>query len=423
MDDWEGARAPSRRRKLALVGGVILVLALGVWVITSSTRDPPASLTVDPAGLTGVPAGQPTPGPTVGLGQTAGTRLAGEWSTSESIPDGAGVPAGQSVWTGRELLVGFSPRVAAYSPDRRPGQRWRVLPPHPAQPLRVRGVTQARGAEVFVFGVQSCAGCPWDGQLWTVEPNTGEWTRLADAPTRDGIQRESVVMLGNQVAVIRDLGSGGLQVIAFDPLVQQWRDLSAPSDGRFDWQVVSAGTRMVLAGERTLDNGILTTQVLVYDLTREEWESVAQPMPMRAPQRAAAVWAGDRVIYFGGSTRDSVQGVELDLRLLRWTVLPQAPALDASRPISGPDRGALSGLAGVWDGDRAVFLGGLNNPIQVAWSPTTSQWQLRRPPPSRVNGMAWWTGGQILLWGGVDRDGPAADLLSWPAGAGNLSGG
>ena len=107
------------------------------------------------------------------------------------------------------------------------------------------------------------------------------------------------------------------------------------------------------------------------------------------------------------------RGSALDPDAGAWRRLPPLPEEFVAMPDLTQVR-MLDGLVGTWDGERAVFVGGITAPLFAAWVPG-SGWAMRLPTSPRAGGRLWWTGEQLLLWGGVDRGGPAQDLQLWPS--------
>ncbi|HUG84190.1 MAG TPA: hypothetical protein VMM13_06475 [Euzebya sp.] len=416
MDD----RPVPRPRAPMLRGvGVALVVVVLVGVLVRSPATVPLNPTVGPLPtgpfLTG-PAADPSPAdPTEEATRESLTgQRGGLWTTIGTRAPIDLLRLGPGVWSGRELLVGFTPAVAAYTPDRRSSEAWRSLPPHPAGALQVRGAMQLPGGPVVVYGQKTCAGCLWEAALFALDPDTGAWERLADAPGEVSQDREVALGVGGQVVVVRHRGAEGIQVLAYDPDADSWRDLQAPDLGPLRWQAVAAGDQVVVVGVIVAADGTAIPLAMAHDPGTGAWRDVAAGMPLPNPHETTAVWTGQEVLLFGGSVRDGApRGAALSLADDTWTTLPDLPLGDQLLPTLGGE-GPLTGLLGVWDGEGALFVGGLIVPLFLAWTPDLATWEVRRATTSRAGGTAVWTGRQLLLWGGTDRRGPVVDLQAWP---------
>src|SRR5581483_11182142 len=77
---------------------------------------------------------------------------------------------------------------------------------------------------------------------------------------------------------------------------------------------------------------------------------------------------------------------------------------------------ARSGHTAIWDGQQLVVWGGnvgSSSPIYVntgaMYDPVADQWATISPisaPDARAGHTAVWTGGAMIVWGGVNSDGP-----------------
>lgn len=437
-DGFEDAPGGGSARGVLLV--LAAVVAVGLFVRSPLTR--PA----DP------PSVAPTPAQVVDPVTEEGRRLprlpgrGGGWNTVGLRPPIRLFSPSPSVWTGHELVVGFTPDVAAFGPDRPLRQAWRSLPPHPGGALEVRGAVQAPGGPLYVYGSKECAGCGWQPTLYTLDlaahdlgldgPTTtegagpGVWRRHADAPGPVARRRAQVHLVGGRPVVVRDHGDRGLQALMYLPDSGVWRDLSIPLAGSVRWKAVPAGDQLVLTGIDRAADGSESRFALAYDAstaaangadsnvadaTAAVWRDISAGMPLRDPHNAAAAWTGHEVVFFGASSRGGFpRGASVSMADDTWRELGPLPVFDPLLPRLDT-QGPLTGLAAVWDGNRVNFVGGLSDTLFVAWSPERQDWEVRWPARPRAGGNASWTGRQILLWGGVDRNGPVLDLQFWPA--------
>jgi hypothetical protein len=124
------------------------------------------------------------------------------------------------------------------------------------------------------------------------------------------------------------------------------------------------------------------------------------PGPPEANGGMAYLWAGDRLLAFGGvasgSDQPSAEAYALGPAGDSWSHLPVAP-------LSG------SNAAAYWTGREAIFFGvGADRWSGEAFDPVTSTWRVMADPPiaRRDAAMTVWTGSELIVWGGGSRTGP-----------------
>jgi hypothetical protein len=155
-----------------------------------------------------------------------------------------------------------------------------------------------------------------------------------------------------------------------------------------------------------------------YDLARARWRSLP-PAPLAPRSGTSLVWAGDRTIVWGGTTRADplaksdigalADGAAYLLEQGRWRRLPAAPLAGRANHVSvwtGVRLLVWGGDEARWDADRRprVFMdGALYSPEEDAWIPIA-------PCPLSVRfwPTALWTGDRLLVFGGVRRPAAAA---------------
>ncbi len=134
----------------------------------------------------------------------------------------------------------------------------------------------------------------------------------------------------------------------------------------------------------------------------EGWTEL--PLPPEVRDGAAIVWTGEVLVYWGGWPRGAdvaqarADGFAFDPETRGWTALPPAPV---------PGGGAEA----VWTGSEVLLWrvqvpgGGL---ASLAFDPETGAWRRLEDPILRPSwGGAWaWTGKELVVLGGGDRDDP-----------------
>ena len=139
----------------------------------------------------------------------------------------------------------------------------------------------------------------------------------------------------------------------------------------------------------------------------EGWTDL--PLPPLVAYGAATVWAGDRLIVWGGiepraEAPNEVlgDGWAFDPGSSRWTSI-------ATGPIERSDARA------VWTGEKVLIWGGAEGggPLMdgAAYDPSTDTWTAIAAAPiaPRRPAVVEWTGTELFVWGGGDADAPYLD--------------
>jgi N-acetylneuraminic acid mutarotase len=147
----------------------------------------------------------------------------------------------------------------------------------------------------------------------------------------------------------------------------------------------------------------------VYDANGDFWALIS---PLDAPVGRlghTAVWAGDRMIIWGGVGKDghlSDGGTYTPAKLL-WE-----PVLDLKKQFFTARRDHVA----VWTGIEMLVWGGRNEFDQMndgaAYDPSTDKWRQlngRHGLGNRSGHTAVWTGSNMLVWGGMGIDGKFGD--------------
>lgn len=135
----------------------------------------------------------------------------------------------------------------------------------------------------------------------------------------------------------------------------------------------------------------------------EGWSELPPPPEIR--DGAAIVWAGDRLIVWGGwphgtdssEVSPSSDGFAFDPWSQTWSMIPDAPA----RAGFGDD-GEV-----VWTGSEALFFGVRRegDDVTLVFDPADSTWRELPGSPHQPGwgGVTLWTGSEVISWGGGDQ--------------------
>lgn len=150
----------------------------------------------------------------------------------------------------------------------------------------------------------------------TLDLASGTWRRLPDSPTMgDPIWFWSAGWVVNpEIGHVGDNGSvegkgppyGGM----FDPSTGRWSELPPPPKRLVPYGGPNVG------GNRY----VVTEQGAILDVVSRNWEALPAP-PVAADERAVAVWAGDRLIVWGGYRWNSSQD-QAEMVNAGWSWIP-----------------------------------------------------------------------------------------------------
>lgn len=316
------------------------------------------------------------------------------------------------VWTGTEFVVwgGFSGNKvdggtfadgAAYDPA---AGTWRTLAPSPLGP-RARHAAVWTGTEMVVWGGAAekfGVGGLLDGAAY--DPASDRWRPIAPAP--EGFDRSHArAVMFDGLAVFAG-GSDPRQpasssVLAYDPAADTWTEHTAPFPV-FAMAVVEDD--LVLAGTDVYDNGI---EFATFD-PRSGSHDALPPFPAEG----TADWVGltstgSHLVASVAFLDDSTVAV-LDRTLGEWTA---ESTVDAGRftpgvGVSMPFAPGLNAWTGRW------FLAWSPAGLQAVAPGTSETARPSEDTPCNSNGVAVWTGGAVLQWGGdaCRADAPAPQV-------------
>jgi putative metal-binding protein/HYR domain-containing protein len=338
--------------------------------------------------------------PPAGQDLAAGLALPGSCVEDDTwMNDGLDDPPTQSyghvaLWTGDEMLIwggGFHNSAARYDPLT---DSWSRLSTKNAPPAGWFPPAVWTGSEMIVWGGSgSLEGGRYD-------PLSDTWRPIssAGAPTSSG--GHTLIWTGATVIVW-----GGGQSTAggrYDPATDTWSPLStfgAP-DPRTDFSAVWSGKEMIVWGGYDGAAHAYLGSGARYDPILDAWRSMSAPGSPSPRALHTAVWAGDRMIVWGGSDGSPAgplaTGARYDPQSDAWT-----PVSASNAPAGRYDHTAT------WTGNEMLVWGGLGigslqsgaryDPGRDLWSPMT----VTNAPAARFDHTAVWTGRLLLVWGGV----------------------
>ncbi len=343
---------------------------------------------------------------------SAASSTTGSWQRLPAAPV-APREALVSAWTGKEMLLvgrvttqtasGVTRRIlaAAYNPAT---TRWRRLPsPAPTGSfLDVGGAWT--GKELLVWG---------QGVRAALDPATGRWRQLPGSrllAIHDGfglVAWTGKELIGWGGGCCGDAFDDG---VAYDPRTNRWRALprSPLAGSQHPLGAWTGKELIVLVGDTDPDGKrwpARLARAAAYDPATNAWRRI--PRLPDARGGASVVWDGHELLVVGGAVpgpdgkppRLVREGYAFDPSTSRWRALP---------PM---ETGRVDGVA-AWTGKQLLVWGGRSSspgaprvtvpPHGLAYDPATNRWSSLPPAPllGRLEPTSVWTGHQLLLWGG-----------------------
>ena len=245
----------------------------------------------------------------------------------------------------------------------------------------------------------------------------GAWTPLRTAPSiLEGRVDHTAVWTGQEMILwggTQNMRSPFSDGARYNPNAATWRPTSriaAPIE-RDDHVAVWTGAEMIVWGGNSyresldkLDSGGR------YDPEKDRWRATPS-LGLSARDDPRAVWTGIEMIVWGGRDEDGHSDTGARYNPTTNTVRPVGRA---GAPQPREDHTI------VWTGTEMIVWGGWNGDDRARnyalngarYNPTTDTW---RPltgvgaPESREDHTAMWSGTEMLVWGGVRREGSPAE--------------
>ncbi len=315
------------------------------------------------------------------------------WTGSEMVVWGGSSRDGVLASGGRydPLLDSWTPTTFTAAPDR-----------------RERHTAEWTGGEMIVWGGTGTSGPLNDGGRY--DPATDVWTAttMTGAPT--GRESHTSVWTGTEMIVwggwedhcVNPVTDGA----SYNPDANAWTALPSPpatAPPRAEHAAVWTGSEMVIWGGTDASGGTncsgeSVADYLLYEPLTAQW--TRRTLDIAPRTRHTLTWSGSDVIAWGGAEFDGTTYADLA------TGMVVEPVTGNSQPIHlSIDPSARSLHTAVWTGDRMVVWGGTTDgastggrydPTGGAWTPTPSN----GAPQGRPRGTAVWTGDTMIVWGG-----------------------
>ncbi len=270
------------------------------------------------------------------------------------------------------------------------------------------------GTEMLIWG--GAPGDPAIVQGWRYRPATDTWTAMSSLGAPASRTLHTVVWTGSEMIVWGGWTSSSAtnSGARYNPLLDSWSSTSTgpnvPS-ARTAHTAVWTGNRMVVWGGGT--GAVQQNTGARYDPSSDTWTptSTGGSVPLRRAAHSA-VWTGNEMIVWGGYYYDANAGMNLDLA----TGARYSPASDTWTALSTAGAPVKrSGHTAVWTGSEMIVWGGSPNSSALGYdtgarySVASDTWRATTTtaaPAARSRHVAFWTGSEMLVWGGMT---PSAD--------------
>jgi N-acetylneuraminic acid mutarotase len=273
---------------------------------------------------------------------------------------------------------------------------------------RLMPVSVWTGKEMIVWGGRDLASTTWYGNGARYDPQTDTCTAMNNTNAPSVRQSASAVWTGSEMIVWG--GHGPNQVNTggrYDPVADTWvatDTITAPS-ARTWHRAVWTGSRMVVWGGNSFPNQVDTGGI--YDPVADTWVSTSTTSAPAAREEHTAIWTGSRVIVWGGYGSSSYlnTGGIFDPAANTWSALTTVGAPSVRGEHSAVWTGRSMIVWGGRDASNTLNTGGEYDPINGNWTATPIQ---GAPSARRAwEGMAVFTGKDVIIWGGSGTTGPS----------------
>lgn len=372
-------RRIARRCRVGTGVALVAVVALGGAAIWNSSAVPDRPTADDPS-----PTPSPDGVPSTTIGSPVSVTVPPSVDGWQAIPPNPRGPVtgAQVVWTGTEVIA-----VGGVLPDGTPvgvdaydafAGTWRTVS---AEPPVMWPIAVWTGNTLLAIGWSDIA-------LNTVARQMdadGQWGTPIEAPVGFKIIESTPhVWTGTEELLWPDGGP-----IAFDPTMQQWRQLApAPIERRFDSASVWTGSEWLVWGGTSAEGDRALGDGAAYDPATDTWR-VLSASPL-SPRLVGGVWTGSELLITAGRN-SNINGM-----MAYGDGAAYDPATDTWRSLA--DGPAHPGFEMAWDGQSLyLFAKGGVTRYDVA----TDTWveEFAAVPFCHDATSPVWTGSRLILLG------------------------
>lgn len=257
------------------------------------------------------------------------------------------------------------------------------------------------GRNMIVFGGQDGGTFFRDGGSYN--PVTDTWTAISTTGAPSARANHTAVWTGTEMIIwgghdsaFNPLKDGA----AYNPATDTWRSLAAAPTGLAERErhaAVWTGTSMIVWG----GFGTGSTEYYdgaVYDPAGDSWTGITDTgAPTVQPSQSTVLWTGSKLFVWGADTSAFMQGATWDSNTNTWTsigtwsIIRREPA-GCATSYGVFIWGGLDHFGTFAQNDGENYYDNVQNWLPMAASPLGG----------RFNVKAYWTGRQVIVWGGKD---------------------
>ena len=309
-----------------------------------------------------------------------------------------------AVWTGGLMIIWGGNDSAAVNTGGRYNpftDTWALTTVTNAPLARVAHTAVWTGTEMIIWGGVNFTDLQGTGARY--DPVTDSWTFVASLNAPGKRRDHTATWTGDKMVVWggtsgSNLQSGGL----YDPVADTWDDtqlVGAPTP-RGLHSAVWTGDRMVVWGGS--QEGELNTSGAQYNPGSNTWTPTATANGQVGRKDHSAVWTGTEMIIFGGFSTPGPdylnEGGRYDPLVDTWVETSLTNAPEGRELHNAAWTGSRMLIWGGFDGTDYLNSGARYDPLSDTWSAMTTT----GAPAPRQGQSGIWTGDGFIIWGGFE---------------------
>jgi N-acetylneuraminic acid mutarotase len=305
-----------------------------------------------------------------------------------------------AVWTGSEMIVwggtdgSYLNTGSRYNPTT---NSWTATTTTGAPSARIYNAFVWTGNEMIIWGGYDGGHINSGGRY---NPVTNAWSTTTTTGAPAGRESNPGVWMGDRMFVWggyngSQLNSGGI----YNPIANSWTSTTttgAPSE-RSAHASIWSGSQIIIWGGYS--GGVVNTGGL-YNPSSNTWSPTTTTGAPETREFPAGVWTGKEMIIWGGEGGSGFlnSGGRYNPVTNTWSATTTTSTLSIRKSALTGWTGAQLVLWGGWNGTVLLNNGAIYDPETNAWTAMTST----NAPIAREDLSMVWTGTQFIVWGGYD---------------------